>query len=356
MAGHRAGAVWVAAMETTRDDYDSVWKEALETYFEQFIGFFFPQADREIDWTKGYEFLDKELQEAGGSTQTGTQRVDKLAKVWRRDGEETWVLIHIEVQSQVDANFAQRMYVYNYRLFDHHQKQVASFAVLGDERPNWRPGRYRRELWGCKTEFSFPTVKLLEYRQRWSELESSANPFAVVVMAHLKAKETHGDTDQRLAWKVALIRGLYERGYTKEDILKLFRFIDWLLQLPQEAERLFWKEVQSYEEEKKMTYITSVERIGIEEGYKIGMQEGIQKGVQEGLQQGLQKGLREGLWKAIELGLEMKFGVEGIRLMPLVKQVQDIATLQTLYERLRTAQSVDEIRYLLQPPDAHPAA
>ena len=118
-----------------------------------------------------------------------------------------------------------------------------------------------------------------------------------------------------------------------------------------------------------MTYITSVERIGIEEGYKMGMQEGLQKGVQEGLQKGLregiqkglqkgiqkglQEGLREGLWKAIELGLEMKFGVEGIRLMPLVKQVQDVATLQTLYERLRTAQSVDEIRYLLTAFDAH---
>ncbi len=102
-----------------------------------------------------------------------------------------------------------------------------------------------------------------------------------------------------------------------------------------------------------MTYITSVERIGIEEGYKMGMQEGLQKGVQEGLQQGLQKGLREGLWKAIELGLEMKFGVEGIRLMPLVKQVQDLATLQTLYERLRDAQSVDEIRSLLPASDAH---
>jgi len=40
----------------------------------------------------------------------------KLAQVWRQDGAETWVLVHVEVQSQADATFAERMYVYNYRL------------------------------------------------------------------------------------------------------------------------------------------------------------------------------------------------------------------------------------------------
>ena len=42
-------------------DYDSPWKDVLEAYFEPFMAFFFPQAHAEIDWTQGYEFLDKEL-------------------------------------------------------------------------------------------------------------------------------------------------------------------------------------------------------------------------------------------------------------------------------------------------------
>jgi hypothetical protein len=33
----------------------------------------------------------------------GRRLADKLVKVWRRDGEEVWVLIHIEVQGQVEA-------------------------------------------------------------------------------------------------------------------------------------------------------------------------------------------------------------------------------------------------------------
>jgi len=43
--------------------YDSPWKEALTRYFEPFVAFFLPQAHGEIDWNRGYEFLDKELQQ-----------------------------------------------------------------------------------------------------------------------------------------------------------------------------------------------------------------------------------------------------------------------------------------------------
>jgi hypothetical protein len=43
-------------------DYDSPWKEAMEHYFEAFIGFFFPEIHKDTDWTRGYEFLDKELE------------------------------------------------------------------------------------------------------------------------------------------------------------------------------------------------------------------------------------------------------------------------------------------------------
>ena len=44
-------------------DYDSPWKEVLDCYFEAFMAFCFPQAHAEIDWSRGYEFLDKELQQ-----------------------------------------------------------------------------------------------------------------------------------------------------------------------------------------------------------------------------------------------------------------------------------------------------
>ena len=51
-------------------------------------------------------------------------------------------------------------------------------------------------------------------------------------MADLKAQATRRDPNGRLQWKLTLVKMLYQRGYTKEDILELFRFIDWLMVLP----------------------------------------------------------------------------------------------------------------------------
>ncbi len=62
----------------------------------------------------------------------------------------------------------------------------------------------------------------------------------------------------------------------------MFRFIDWLMVLPEEMERIFGEELRQIEEDKKMPYVTSVERIGIEKGMQQGMQQGIQQGIQQG--------------------------------------------------------------------------
>ena len=42
-------------------DYDSPWKEILDSYFPAFMAFFFPEAHADIDWTRGYESLDTDL-------------------------------------------------------------------------------------------------------------------------------------------------------------------------------------------------------------------------------------------------------------------------------------------------------
>jgi hypothetical protein len=193
------------ALDVTPDiQFDSPWKTAIETYFPDFMAFFFPQIHADIDWSRGFEFLDQELQQIVRDAELGKRLADKLVKVWQLGGEETWVLAHIEVQSSEQSEFSKRMYVYNYRLSDKYNIPVVSLAVLGDERATWRPHQYQVQLWGCSVNFQFPIVKLLDYGENWQSLEESSNPFAVVVMAHLKAQETRQDGQQRKVWKVHL--------------------------------------------------------------------------------------------------------------------------------------------------------
>jgi hypothetical protein len=260
-----------APVENT--DYDSSWKAILERYFPQFLEFFFPQIYAEIDWERGWEFLDKELQQVVRDAELGKRLVDKLAKVWRKDGTETFVLIHLEVQGQVDLRFAERMFEYHYRLRDRYHLPVVNLAVLADERTNWRPTHLEYSLWGCQVSFDFPVVKLLDYKSQLSTLEQSANPFAVVVIAHLQAQATRQNPEDRLKWKLRLAKGLYERGYDREDILELFRFLDWILVLPENLENQFDEELSNFEEERQMPYVTSVERKAIRNTVKTGILE-----------------------------------------------------------------------------------
>jgi hypothetical protein len=85
-------------------------------------------------------------------------------------------------------------------------------------------------------------------------------------MAHLKALETRHDSENRLNWKLKLAKHLYAQGFGKQDIIELFRFIDWVMVLPEGLEHRFSAELMKDEEEKKMRYITSIERIGIQKG------------------------------------------------------------------------------------------
>ena len=333
------------------DNYDSPWKDALEVYFTECLAFFFPQAAEDIDWTKGYRFLDKELQQIAPDALTGRRTVDKLVEVWRESGDVTWVLIHLEVQSQYESDFAERMYVYNYRLFDRYHQQVASFAILGDEHPNWRPTHYGYSLWDCEISLTFPVVKLLDYRERIAALEQHRNPFAVVVLAHLHTQATRGKPEERYALKWRLTRMLYERGYTKRDVLLLYRFIDWVMRLPTELTEQFKTRVITYEEERKMAYMTQTYQLVKDEGLEEGLQAGIQQGIQQGLQQGIQQKAREDVVDV----LNIRFGIPAPAIIERINAIEDTEVLKTLHTQAVVAESFEEFRQFMEDLLSQPA-
>src|SRR5207237_1877218 len=106
------------AMAQPSDEFDSPWKEMLELYLRSILEFCFPHVATAVDWSKGFEFLDKELQEVTRDAAIGEQRVDKLVKIRRLDGAEEWILIHLEVQHQRDPGLPERLYQYHHRVRD----------------------------------------------------------------------------------------------------------------------------------------------------------------------------------------------------------------------------------------------
>jgi hypothetical protein len=267
-------------------DQDSPWKEALERYLPSFLSLYFPAVFAAIDWSRGYEWLNTELRQIVRDAELGKRLADVLVKVWKLDGTENWLLIHIEVQGWPEIDFPQRMFVYHYRIFDCYNRRVISLAVLADDRPNWRPDRFAYDLGVCRLDFQFGVVKLLDFADRESVLQASDNPFALVTRAHLAMLRTRHDPDSRFQSKVRLIRELYERGMSRDDVLQLFRVLDWMMDLPSSLERLFKQQAEQIEREMHMPYVTSVERLAKEEGLAEGQAEGRLQGQAEGRLQG----------------------------------------------------------------------
>ena len=237
-----------------RADYDSPWKDLVEKYFQQFMEFFFPEIAVLIDWQKNYEFLDKEFQKIAVAATAGRRYADKLVKVNELNGREAWVLIHLEIQGQPDIDLGRRMFVYHYRIFDRYQKKIASLALLADISEKWRPEEYGHALWGCDLKFRFPMAKILDFAGRAEDLENSRNPFAIAAFAHLKAMETQKNCEKRLEFKKYIARALYKEKFARQTIEELFRFLDWIMTLPEDYENTYIETLAELEE--KLRYKT----------------------------------------------------------------------------------------------------
>ena len=120
----------------------------------------------------------------------------------------------------------------------------------------------------------------MDYEQE--QLLADENPMALVVLA-AQERERLRRRGNRFDAKWYLIRRLYERGYSREEITSLFKFIDWVIQLSDEEEIRLHDELKTLEEEHKMPYVTSIERIGRQEGLEQGREEGLQQMVLDAL-------------------------------------------------------------------------
>ncbi len=309
-----------------KENYDTPWKTILRHFLQAFLEFCLPDAAEAIDWSKEYIALDKELEAMSRQQEIGNRIADLLFKVWLKNGEEVCLLLHVELQAGKEERFSERMFTYHYRILDRYKKSVMSVAVLTDDDPKWCPTIYQRSGWHNTLSFKFATIKLLNYTHQLDSLRQQSNPFAIVIWAHLASLQTRKEDKKRLDAKITLTRALYEHGYSKAYILDLFAFIDWVLALPEPLEVEYVQAIETIEQEKKMQYITSVERIGI----------------QKGLQQGRQEGRQEGEAAILIKQMQRRFGDVPAAYAQRIKQA-DANTLLGLAEKILDAKNLSEL-------------
>lgn len=257
-----------ASRRASRDDFDGAWKEVVEEYLREFFDFFFPAASAGIDWARGYRFLDKELQKITprGAVRKGV--VDKLFEAYSIGGEEWLLAVHLEVQNNPIPDLPERVFEYHYRIYEKLKRPVASLLLLTDTRADWRPDRFERETLGCKITLEFPMAKLSDFDT--PEFIHHPNPFSFVVRAHRRAQASSGDPLKRYDLRYALEAELAEEINQEPDEEKrlilhrryagIIKFIEVVMQLPDELEDKFIEEMTAQYGEKVMEIMTYRER------------------------------------------------------------------------------------------------
>jgi hypothetical protein len=82
--------------------------------------------------------------------------------------------------------------------------------------------------------------------------------------------------NSRCRAKRTLVRLLYRQGWERQRVLDRFGILDWMMRLTPALEEQLRQDIHTLEGEIKMPYVTSVERMATERGWKKGIEQGIE--------------------------------------------------------------------------------
>jgi hypothetical protein len=237
----------------------------MEELFADLLRFVFPDADQVYDMERGFEYLDKELAKIFPQPDEGkdTRFADKLVKVFHRDGEEEWVLLHIEIQGDTSKRleFSQRMYEYFYRIRAWHRKPVSALAIFTGQNGKDMPCCYTYEYRGTRLTYEYPTLSILDFSDE--ELDKSDNPFAqVILVARTSLLEGKIPEEDLLELKLLIANRLQKKGFGKVKTLAILNFLrNYVLFDKSEMNRKFDQELK---QDDKYTVMNTVEYIRME--------------------------------------------------------------------------------------------
>lgn len=259
---------------------DLLWKGIIEDMPAHFLRFFFPESDNLLDFERGFEFLDKELELLFPAEENEYPRfVDKLLKVYSKAGVEEWILIHIEVQGYYEKDFSKRMFTYFYRLLDKYNMPVTALAIFTEANRQFKPDAFNYHFMGTLVAFKYNIYKILD--QNESVLYNDTNPFAIVILTVLLAiKNKKMDDVTLLGLKIDLFRNLYQRKMEKKSMHALATFLKMYVHFKKpETNTNFEAAIQLITENKATM---GIEELILSRAEKKGIEKGIEKGIKKG--------------------------------------------------------------------------
>jgi predicted transposase/invertase (TIGR01784 family) len=202
---------------------DTLWKGIIENLFSDFLWFFFEEYADQIDFDRGFVFLDSELEKLLPDNEGSIRHADKLVRVWLLNGEEAWFLIHVEVQGYPDEFFSRRMFEISYQCTEKYQHPVVALAIFTDKNRSYHQKRYYHSFMGTTHIYEYNAYSLIDHPKE--ELALNTKLFAIVMEAAWQYLEKPEDENLLAHIKLDLIRRLLKRNVDKDKIRKIIQFI-----------------------------------------------------------------------------------------------------------------------------------
>ena len=258
-----------------RRDIDQITKRLIKEFFKEFLSFFFPELVKQIDFSS-VVFIDKEL--FSGQVQGPKNIADVLAEIKLSNGEEKIALCHIEIQSEKEAEFPERMYSYFNNIWMEHKKPVFAFALFLDKK-KWRvpvKDEFKLNFMGTELRYKYHLRKSTEYL--YKNYLDHENPITAALMARMNFGKDSAGLVKAIAMKKIKQYGL---SPLQEEIIS--NFIEKLLFLEEKEKKEFNEIIKQEEYKEVQVMITTWEEKGIEKGIEKGKVEVVKKALEAGL-------------------------------------------------------------------------
>ncbi|MCL6584545.1 MAG: hypothetical protein K6U11_13010 [bacterium] len=272
------------------------------------------------------------------------KRADYVLRLTTEDGQEGYIIFEFQFIGSTDA--LKSCFIKCALLHEHTSLPVIGVIIYLMKRGCQQV--YDICFQGCRNQYHFEIIRLWEYRE---EIESGKlkelAPFLILftdepveeVLNREKKLIMQVEDEKKRANLLSIamtlaahrFKGAWVKEYFKEEI-KMVKSADIIQEWIEEGIEKGRKEGLQQ---------------GIQQGLQQGIQQGLQQGIQQGLQQGIQQGIRGGLLDAISFGLELRFGVDGLKLYERIGQIDSVEKLKAIKEAIRIAKDIKEIESLL---------
>jgi len=304
--------------------HDQNFKNLILDYSRQALEFFAPAEAAAIPTVaRILPVRQEQLQERLGER---FRELDVPLLVEWSDGAQEAILFILEEESDVRRFSIHRLAHYCLDLAE----------LLGIERVVpvvifLKPGAYPQELRLGGTQqvyLSFSFVACDLGRLSVEDYLHSRNIVARLNLPNLRMRP-----EQRVEIYLCAQEGLAE---LEPDLEKRLKYIDFIAQYA------------NLSEAEQASYERRLAQSPLQEAIMGPVQKAREEGFREGMQQGMQQAIQQKTMEGIQLGLELKFGVQGLELMPEIRQIQNIDVLQNIFEGLKVAKNLEELKSIYQ--------